>query len=149
MFTKWLDLTPNFKTFDEVHQELNQWLNQALDCHPESQCTSDRFPALQLKETPTDFQIDAFAPGMKKEQLNVNLQENILEISGKRDEEPVAENTNYLRKERFSGKFSRSIQLPKTANPEKIAASYKNGVLSIVIGKKPEATPKQIQIQTI
>lgn len=148
MFTKWLDLTPNFKTFDEVHQELNQWLNQTLGCHPESQYVSGRFPALQLKETPESFWINAFAPGMKKEQLNVNLQDNILEISGQRDETPLVENATYLRKERFAGKFSRTIRLPENADAEKITASYKNGVLTIVIAKKPEATPKQIQIQS-
>ncbi|UOB17048.1 Hsp20/alpha crystallin family protein [Abyssalbus ytuae] len=101
-------------------------------------------PAVNVKETDNNFSIELAVPGMKKDDFNVEVDENILTISAetKTEKEDKAEDGKYMRKEFSYSTFKRSFTLPETVNDEEIKASYEDGVLKLVLPKREEALPK-------
>lgn len=98
-------------------------------------------PRVNVSETDDKYNIEMAAPGLNKEDLHVDLDENILTISAEKEEkqEDKKENGNYYTRREFSyTSFRRSFTLPETANAEKIDAQYKDGILNITIPKKEE-----------
>ena len=104
-------------------------------------------PAVDIKEESDGFLVIADLPGMKKEDINIALDKNILTIQGERKLERKEEQEGYSRMERVQGQFYRRFSLPQTADEEHISAKYKQGVLEISIPKKPESTQKRIDIK--
>ena len=96
-------------------------------------------PAANIIETPDSFQLDLAAPGMKKDDFKIHLENNILTISSEVEDEKLEEGKNYSRKEFFFGSFTRSFTLPKIVDLEKISADYENGILKVMLPKKEEA----------
>jgi len=96
-------------------------------------------PAANIIENPDSFQLDLAAPGMKKDDFKINLENNILTISSAVEDEKLEEGKNYSRKEFFYGSFTRSFTLPKIIDLEKIGADYENGILKVMLPKKEEA----------
>lgn len=96
-------------------------------------------PAANIIEKGDSFQLDLAAPGMKKDDFRINLENNILTISAEFEDEQREEGKNYSRKEFYYGSFSRAFTLPKTIDLDKINAEYENGILSINLPKKEEA----------
>jgi HSP20 family protein len=96
-------------------------------------------PAANIIETPESFQLDLAAPGMKKDDFKIHLENNILTISSEVEDEKMEEGKNYTRKEFSYGSFSRSFTLPKIIDLEKIKADYENGILKVLLPKKEEA----------
>jgi HSP20 family protein len=105
------------------------------------------FGALDVVEENDRFLIKVDLPGFNKNDIKVNLDDNILTIECTREEEKTQKEKNYLRTERFYGKFSRSVSLPNTIDANRISAEYKNGVLTLNLPKKEEARPKTIDIK--
>ena len=104
-------------------------------------------PVLDVEETDDEFNLSAELPGMKKDDIKITFQDNILTISGEKKMEEKREGKNYHRVERSFGKFSRSIGIPAGVKLDKIDAEYKNGVLYVRIPKAEEAKPKKIDIK--
>ncbi len=107
-------------------------------------------PAANIVEQPDAFLLEIAAPGMKKEDFKINLENNILTISAEFDDEKREDGKNYTRKEFYYGSFSRSFTLPKTIELEKIKAEYEHGILKINMPKREASkveVKKQIQIQ--
>ena len=96
-------------------------------------------PATNVKETDKEFKIELAAPGFKKEDFKVNLDNDVLSISAETKDEKKEEGEKYTRREFSYNSFSRSFQLPASANGEKINAKYEDGILKIDISKKDEA----------
>src|SRR5580692_7473107 len=103
-------------------------------------------PAFDVYEEKDNFVVKAELPGMKKEDINVSLQDGNLIISGERQTDMHNEGTEVYRAERFFGKFQRSVALPATAAADKVKAQYKDGILTITLPKTEEAKPKQIDV---
>jgi HSP20 family protein len=106
-------------------------------------------PAVNIRETSNDFLVEVAAPGMKKDDFKVTLENNLLTISSQKEEQNEEQEGNYTRQEFRYHSFSRSFGMPSTADSDRIKAKYHDGVLSIQIPKKEEAKqkpPKQIQI---
>ena len=101
-------------------------------------------PSVNLKETDTNIEIELAAPGMKKEDFKVEIENDMLMISSEKEEEKeeVGKKDNYIRKEFNYQSFCRTFSLPETANENKIEANYKDGILHVVIEKK-KATQKE------
>jgi HSP20 family protein len=109
-------------------------------------------PAVNIRDNEENFKVEMAVPGMKKEDFNIDLENNILTISAedRAEEESKGENGNYTRREFRYSAFKRSFTLPEAADGDKIFAGYKDGVLEITIPKREEALPKppkQIQIK--
>ncbi|MFT7611238.1 MAG: HSP20 family protein [Parvicellaceae bacterium] len=96
-------------------------------------------PAVNVKETDESFEIEVAAPGMKKDDFNVNIENGILKISSEKEEESEEVDENYTRKEFSYSSFGRSFTLPDSINSEKINAKYDAGVLRIELAKNEEA----------
>ncbi len=104
-------------------------------------------PAVNIKEENDKFVLEMAAPGMKKDDFKIDLDNYQLTISSEKKEEKKEKEDNYTRREFLYSSFSRSFTLPKTIDIEKIKADYKNGILSIVLPKKEEETKLTRQIK--
>ena len=98
-------------------------------------------PAVNIKESDDNFEVEVAAPGMSKEDFNIELDNDVLTISSetKKEEEKSSENGRFTRKEFSYSTFKRAFSLPETVDNSKISASYNNGVLLISLPKKEEA----------
>ena len=90
--------------------------------------------------------VKAEIPGMKKEDIEISLHNGSLTIAGERKEEKEVKESESFRSERFQGRFQRTFTLPGKVDAEKITASYKDGVLTVVLPKSEETKPKQIPV---
>lgn len=103
-------------------------------------------PNFEVKETKESFVFRADLPGVAEKDLQVQLSDNRLSVSGKRESEKTEQNETYYASERSYGSFVRSFTLPEGIEADKAHAELKNGVLSIAIPKRPEAQPRKISV---
>ena len=106
-----------------------------------------RVPAIDVYEEGDNIIVKAEIPGVKKEDISVSLNGDILTISGKSQEEKEVKKENFYRKEIRSGTFSRSLTLPAQIDKDKVKASYKDGVLQLTLPKSPEEKKKEVKIK--
>ena len=104
-------------------------------------------PAVDLREEDGQYLLHADMPGMKKEDIDINVENNVLTITGERRFESEVQKDTYHRIERAYGKFVRSFTLPTRVLADKISAAYKDGVLEVSIPKAEESKPKKIAIK--
>ena len=105
-------------------------------------------PDFEVKETKESFVFTADMPGVAEKDLQVQLSDNRLSVSGKRESEKTEQNETYYATERSYGSFTRSFVLPEGIDADKAHAQLKNGVLSIAIPKRPEAQPRKIAVSS-
>jgi len=103
-------------------------------------------PAVDVSETDDAVIVKVDLPGVNPEDMEISLTDNVLVIKGEKKKEEEEKKENFYRMERFYGSFMRAIHLPCEINEEKIQATYKNGVLKIVLPKKPEEKKKVIKV---
>ncbi len=103
-------------------------------------------PATELVENDKNYFISVDLPGMKKEDIKIEVLENSLVISGERQSEQRTDTDNYQRSEKIYGSFRRSFSLPKAVDIENIQALHEDGVLEITIPKTQEVKSKKIEI---
>lgn len=103
-------------------------------------------PSVDICETEDAVIVTAEVPGMKKDDIKISIQDNVLMLKGEKHQEKEAKQENYHRLERVYGSFRRSFSLPASVDASKVKASYKDGVLRIELPKKEEARPKEIPI---
>ncbi len=120
---------------------LDEFFNDSLNYRRDS-----FMPNVDISETETEFEIAVTLPGMNKEDINVDLENGRLTISGERKFENEEKGKNYHRIESGFGTFNRSFQLPDTVDEESVEANYKDGMLNISIAKSEEKVKKQIEI---
>ncbi len=104
------------------------------------------FPAVNVFDNRDGYVVRMEAPGVAPDQFTVEAHGRTLTISGKR-EIKVAEGHSFHRRERDSGVFSRSLQLPEDVDPGRAEASYKHGILTVTVPKREEAKARQITVQ--
>ena len=103
-------------------------------------------PAMDLVETEEDFVLRADLPGVSENDVNIELEDNVLTISGERKAEHEERKEGYYRVERASGSFSRSLTLPEGVDPERVRASFDKGVLEVRIPKPEQRKPRKVTI---
>jgi HSP20 family protein len=109
---------------------------------------ADWAPSVDIEEADDKYMIKADLPGVDKKDIEVNLDNGILSIRGEKNiEKESGKGTKRHRTERFHGSFARSFTLPTAVMTDKVDASYKDGVLSLVIPKAEAAKPKAIDIK--
>lgn len=118
-----------FKGFDQTTDAAASW-----------------YPAADIYETKDDYAFKLEVPGLSKEEVNIELNDNTLSISGEKKESKEVEKDNFLRVESYSGKFSRRFSLPRNIDTKKINANMKNGILELRIPKAEEQKTKAIPI---
>jgi HSP20 family protein len=103
-------------------------------------------PAMDLVETGDHFVLRADLPGLGEEDINIELEDRVLTISGERKAEHTDSKDGYHRVERAFGSFSRSLTLPEGVNPEAVEAGFDRGVLEVRIPKPEQRKPRKISI---
>ena len=103
-------------------------------------------PALDVHEDKDGYTIRVELPGLKREDIEVSLQDGALVISGERKIETIKEDTEIHRQERYFGRFSRALTLPTAMSGDQVKAAYKDGILTVTLPKAEEAKPKQITV---
>jgi HSP20 family protein len=105
-------------------------------------------PAVDIYETDAhELVLKVELPDVAKEDISLQVENNMLTISGQRNMEKQVKEEQYHRIERAYGAFSRSFTLPPTVDASAIAADYRNGVLTVKLPRREEAKPRQIQVQ--
>ena len=134
---------------DPLRQLFDQLLGAGIPqgCNEDSNVvTSQWTPHVDIQEEADRFILLADIPGVEPADIEVQMDKGMLAIKGERTLETRSEGTSFSRVERRHGVFHRRFALPDSANPEGITASGRNGVLEIVIPKRPETTPRRIQV---
>jgi HSP20 family protein len=103
-------------------------------------------PAMDLVETEDHFVLKADLPGVAESDVSIELESNVLTLSGERKAEHDAKKDGYYRLERPTGTFSRALTLPEGVDSGAVTASFDNGVLEVRIPKPAEAKPRRVQI---
>ncbi len=104
--------------------------------------------AVDIREEDDAFYVDAEVPGLRAEDVNVDVEKNVLTLSGERKIEKEEVEGTYRRVERQYGSFTRSFTLPETVDADNISADLKDGVLALRLPKKEAPTPRNIAVNT-
>ena len=139
--------TDLFSEFDRLHQQMAQLFGGFPSSIRASRFGT--FPQVNIGATDESIEIVAFAPGVDAAALDVSIDKGLLTISGERKstQPDTGSETRTYAQERFAGTFRRVIELPETADPDKVQARYENGCLSISVGKRESSKPRAITVQ--
>jgi len=105
-------------------------------------------PALDVYEASDNLVVEAQLPGLRPDDIDVNVERGVLTISGRTVTEPEPQGRHYLVREQRAGQFSRSLQLPATYTADPSEATYEQGILRLVFPKSEQAKPRRIQLTT-
>jgi HSP20 family protein len=147
MFVRFRNLENSlFDDFRRLHQAIDEVFAEGVSGNGGIRSLPrGSFPPINVVQTPGDVQIYAFAPGIDPKELSVTILQGLLTIAGKRVT-PVDEKATYYRQERFSGEFSRAINLGDDVDAERVEASYRDGIVQIKLRRRESAKPRQIEI---
>jgi len=126
------------RLFESPLAELTQSSNQFL---------SGWMPAVDLYEDKDNLQLQAELPGMDKEDIQIEIHEGVLTLSGERTLDKQYATSAVYRSERALGRFQRTLTLPAQVAAEKVKAHYKDGILTVLLPKAEESKPKHIEIK--
>jgi HSP20 family protein len=131
-----------------VQSEINRLFNTLFDAPAPAAGGVPRrwIPAMDLVETEDDFVLRADLPGLTEKDVNIELQDSVLTISGERRAEHEERKEGYYRVERSFGSFSRSLTLPEGVDPSAVKASFERGVLEVHVPKPEVRKPQRIEI---
>ena len=131
-----------------IQNEMNRLFNTFFDGPtPASTGVYRRWiPAMDLVETDHDFVLRADLPGLSEGDVNIEVEDNVLTISGERKAEHEERKAGYVRIERSSGSFRRTLTLPAGVDPEAVKANFDRGVLEIHVPKPEERKPRKVTI---
>ena len=104
------------------------------------------YPPINIGSTPDQVDVYLFAAGVNPKSLDISIHQNLLTIEGER-RLITEEGANYYRKERFDGEYHRAVNLPEDVDPDKVDASYRDGVLHITVQRRESAKPRQIEVK--
>ena len=131
------------------------WLQQQLEEMLQSAGVSGiravargSFPAVNIGSTTDAVEVIAFAPGIDPKEIEIMVERGLLSFSGERrgDSSQGQQGANTYAQERFTGKFRRVINLPEDADPAKVDAKFRDGVLHVTVAKRESSKPRQISV---
>ena len=106
-------------------------------------------PAVDVKATPEEILVEAALPGVKPEDVEITVDGDVLTIKGSFKREEAAEETGYVYRELSRGAFSRSIALPTPVRVPEATATFKDGLLKLILPKSIEAKPTKIEVKAV
>jgi HSP20 family protein len=140
-----------FKEIEDMEKRLSSFFGRvpvaANGDKKEAITVAEWSPLVDISEDDKEYLIKAEIPEMKKEDIKLNVHDDVLTITGERKYEKEEKNKKYHRVERAYGSFIRSFTLPEDADGSKVAAEYKDGVLKVHLPKSEKAKPKAIEVK--
>jgi HSP20 family protein len=138
------------RELSSLQTEMNRLFNTAFDAPTGGNGGARRWtPAMDLVETDEHFVLRADLPGMTEDDVNIELEDNVLTVSGERKAEHEEKREGFYRVERAFGTFSRALTLPQGIDPEAVNASFANGVLEVRVPKPEQRKPRKITIGSV
>jgi len=131
---------------NEMNRLFNNFFDQPAQTGRSNGTTRRWLPAMDLVETADHYVLRADLPGLSDEDVSIQLEDNVLTISGERKTEHQDQQEGYYRLERAFGAFSRSLTVPEGVDPDGVRAHFDRGVLEIRIPKPEQKKPRQVQI---
>lgn len=139
-----------FADFDELHRQMERLLSpRGLSS---IRAVQRSFPPVNIGATPDAVEIYAFAPGIDPNSLDVSVDKGLLTIAGQRKSGVAAEGDKKQKvtvyaSERADGEFRRVVSLPEDADPERVEATYRNGIVHIRVHKREASRPRRIEVK--
>ncbi|TGN18827.1 Hsp20/alpha crystallin family protein [Leptospira idonii] len=130
-----------WRDFDRLNDEITKSI---LDSQFGNSARS--FPPVNVYTKEDEALVAALVPGLEADQIEISVKDNHLTIQGRKKAEDLAEGTEVLRREIFSGEFHRTVELPFRVNQDLVVAKYTNGVLNIHLPRREEDKPKKVTI---
>jgi HSP20 family protein len=137
------------RELQSIQQEMNRLFGSVFDTQAGGRNGDSLrrwIPAMDLVEEGEHYVLRADLPGVEESDVNIELEDNVLTISGERRSKSEESREGYYRIERASGAFSRSLTLPEGIDPASIRASFEKGVLEVTIPKPEERKPRKVAI---
>ena len=136
------------RELNTLQSEMNRLFNTIFDTPVPNETAGVRrwIPAMDLVETDNDFVLRADLPGVAEGDVNIELEDNVLTVSGERKSEHEERKEGYYRVERASGSFSRALTLPEGVDPDRVTAKFEHGVLEVRIPKPEQRKPRKVAI---
>jgi len=126
-----------------MENEMNQMLSRY------SYPTSSEFPAFNVWGTPDQVVVMAEIPGIDPASVDISVAGSLLTVRGMRDPEQVEKGASYHRRERWYGKFGKTIELPFTVEADKVEARFSKGILSITLPRSEAEKPKKVKVKSV
>jgi HSP20 family protein len=139
-----------FRELESFRNEMDRLWDTFFEGRPRRRRTDDGgewLPSLDISETKSDLVVEAEIPGMDPKDIDISLSDGTLIIKGERKHEKEKKEKDYHLIERSYGTFTRMVRLPKEVKRDKISASYKNGILKVILPKSKEAMTKEVKIK--
>ncbi len=133
---------------NEMEQALERFFGNPLSVLQPSREGGNFTACLDVAETEKEYHVHVDLPGVKPEEVKLEIVDDRLTISGKREAETKTEGKNFHRIERSTGEFFRTVMLPQSIDQENISAEFSNGVLNIRLPKSIKNQPKKIEIRS-
>jgi len=135
-----------FRDFDRLRKQMDE-LYGALSGASPPMPSAGVFPLINVTEDKENYYVRAELPGIKSDELDIQVTAEGISISGERKIPVEGDNVKYHRREREAGKFSRLINLPGKVDVNKVEASMENGILKVIIPKSEASKPRQITVK--
>ena len=142
-----MSLVPSVTSLQREMNRLFEGMAARTPGFDSDETLSEWAPRVDVVENDDSFTIRADIPGLKREDIHVNVEKNTLSISGERSRETEQSGDRWYRGERSFGSFKRAFSLPATVDPENVGAEYKGGVLTVSLPKAEEARPRLIDVK--
>ncbi len=136
-----------FRELNLLRSQMDRIFEDLMGREKEEWARASWYPPVDIYETENEIVLKAELPGVDQKDLEIKVEDDTLILRGEKKVERDAKTENFLRAERVYGTFQRTFTLPQTVDREKIRASLKNGVLTLILPKKEEVKPKQITVQ--
>ncbi len=139
-----------WKEFEEMEKRLSTYFGRPAtrtSGDKEAMTVAEWSPLVDITEDEKEYVIKAELPEVKKEDVKLTVQDNVLSIGGERKSEKEEKRTKYHRIERSYGSFMRTFTLPEDADGTRVAAEYRDGVLKVHLPKSEKAKPKSIDVK--
>lgn len=139
-----------FRDLITIREKMNPLFEEAVISRGEEKdlVSSSWTPTVDIFETENELVLSAEVPGINEKDIEIKIEDNTLTLRGERKFEKETKEENYHRIERAYGSFFRSFSLPLYINQDIIKAEHLNGVLKIIMPKKPELKPRKVKILT-
>jgi HSP20 family protein len=138
-----------FRELERMRREMDRLWDSFFEERPRRKAeeVGEWLPSLDVSETKNILVVKAELPGMDPKDIDISLSDGMLTIKGEKKQEKEEKEENYHLIERSYGTFARMVRLPKEVKRDKISASYKNGILKVILPKSEEAKKKEIKIK--
>src|SRR5215831_14186746 len=138
-----------FRDLRSLQDEVNRLFSSSFDRTGDNGLTRGAWsPTIDIYENKDEIVVEAELPGLKPENVNVSVENNVLTIHGERKFEKKDDKDNFHRVERSYGSFTRSFTLPPTVSGDTADAVFENGVLRLTLAKREEAKPRRVEIKS-